>query len=559
MSTLEGRKKQIEQELNYATKIEEDLKRKHNEYGENIKNSVEEHNKLVKTLNDLKSSYKNSLSEFSEMKKMINSYKEEQRSFLLRQYERRIKEIVEMIQKIQFNPTTSIFHDFDALKTAEASNFPNLEKKIQQYFDYQKEKLQNLIVSKIEKGLLNDRIYSMAFLIKYEKYFKESLLLTYQYEKIRHKFTYHFLTSKESARMDKPEWMFDFLSNELKEARHIFDLYDSILKTEVIVPEITEFSQLIERFADLIKLKVNQIMNSETKQKRSLVLHFAKELDKFNKFLKAEFQMEINGRDVSCAVASQQAIHINTQMMKIHELKYVQWFREYKKCIKENLSFLGLYAFLDHGITLYETVELVVFHTREFLNGLRYVNREEIKVICFIFTEVEDLKIFIEHEEMDLMMNFDLEGKDLLGNSLEELSALNSSIITLIRSLAENDVNFLVRRMSSFTYTTPEERRKFLVDLSKTMDDYKLCIHCDGIEEMMQSQLDKFFLENLILQIKFTTEEYLEFREFYLKTKKQFKHGNWESDEGLNALNCIFEGKAIPSKLYKKLSTMYHQ
>ncbi|KAL6122300.1 hypothetical protein NUSPORA_00663 [Nucleospora cyclopteri] len=558
MSTLENKKREVEMELDRITKTENEMRSKQSSLNKNIKNMVIKHNELIKELGKLKEAYKNQLINFSELKQMASEYKREQQYFLIKNYERRINEIVKNTQQLTFDCKMTVFNDFDALKRLDAHKFPNLDRKIQKYYDYQKEKILKHVFSQIETGMINEKIFYMTFLIKCEKYFKEAIFVEFLYKKVEQKFYYHFMSNKETARMDKSEWFFGFLEKQLNEIREQFGIYRDLREKEVMPISDGNYEDLIEKCNQLIKIKIDEILQSETAQKTSLIFHLAKEYKKYHKFIFDNFNVSISDKDVSHAVCSQQILYINSEMAKIHELRYIQWFREYQKLIKENLTFLAIFSFLDHQITLEETVELIVFHTREFLDNLRYVNREEIKVICFIFSEVEDLKEFIENEEMDLLINFTVDEKELLGRSIEMLSNLNSEILDLIRNLAENDVKVLLRRIASYNYTTPESKKNFLIGLNKCTEEYKLCTQYKVLEQQMVSDVDNFIMDSIILQYKLQSEDYLEFRDFFKSIKRIFGNYEWETERGIKVLDAIFEGKKIPSKLFDQINAMYN-
>ncbi len=281
-------------------------------------------------------------------------------------------------------------------------------------------------------------------------------------------------------------------------------------------------------------------------------MHFIDEFNTFTQKLKTDYNVDFDTGELVNGFWNIQSKHIDESIRNINSLNYVQWFTEYKKLLLDLYKlFLKLPNFYNCHSIIQHCISLIRIYIKEFVEDLKFINREEIKVLCFLYSEVEDLKVFVCNEEIEL---------GLYGNEnggVDILSNLNSDLLKLIKTLALNDINVLLKRLYIFNYTSQDTKKIFIIEVSRVLEDYKYCSNFTLIETLIKDKIDNYILNELILVIKFTSEEFLEFRDFYLKLKPIFTNQEWNSDEGCKSLDALFEGNSLNSKIFKVLKEKY--
>ncbi|ORD97662.1 hypothetical protein HERIO_445 [Hepatospora eriocheir] len=553
MKDLIEKKEYIENQINELKIIADEFSKDNDIITAKLMDTKETHNQILRNRNQLKVEFKEKLDKFKRLITLVNKYKNNQKKLLCRQYELQLENLINQANQIEFKFDTNIFTDFDKLKVINSSIFPIFDQKKNEYYELQKRRLKEYILMNIINNDMGDRIYNLNLLSMYENHFNEYVLFPYIKRKIELKFDYHFRGNKPTNRLDKPENMFDFFIKELGEA---YDLYD-IYKVAIDKEPLFEFSQIIELVTDLANLKVSEIMNSRSLQKRSLLLHFVEEYDKFGQSINQLYNYQISIEKICLTVTNMQIEFIDKRMNEIHQMSYVQWFKAYKELIKENFQFIIKYKFVLTDITLEDTISFINLHSKEFIDNLRFINREEIRGLCLIYSNIENLKEFISDEEIQIRNNHVQVPDNLIGRSLEILSSLNSDIFKLIKNLVENDADKLIRRLHPFNYINDESKRLFIIETARVLEDYKMCENYNVIDNLLADYLDAFILENVILSIRFTSNDFLEFRTFYNKLKNVFLEKNWNSDEGCAAIEALFDGRSLNTRLFVVVKRLY--
>lgn len=575
MDLLIKQKDKIENDLNNLKSQESDAEYKLTLLTTEIKNKVSRHNELIKSMSELRKEYKNKQEIFKELKHLMKIYKEEQKQSLLKEYALEIENITKAINSIEFEFKINIFKKFDQIKGINTSLFPNLEKKKRKFFEENKYQLRLNIIEKIkccmsEKEKISDLIFYINFLLKFEIYFNEGVFIDFLYKIIEKKFEYHFMSDRESNRLDKPEWIFEFLLRKYEELEYLYKIYDDCsrtinqkntdLKMECSSGRMSEFKDLINMSQSLVYLKINELSKIQSVQKMNLVWHFATEFIKFKKNVEDLYSLRLNTSEMGYLLSKVQSSFLKTELTRIHELKYVQWFREYKDLCKKSMIYKSSFGELDKDFKMEDLIESIILHAKTFLDNLRFINREEIKIICYIFSELEELKAFLSETEIDIRFDGKHPGiDDLTTKSLSIITKFNSNVLKLIKELALNDVSSILKRIIYFNYVTTEVKRTVIIELNKVMHDYRQCVYFESIEKTVAERTDNFILEEILLKIVFTSEEYLEFRSFYKNIKKCFSEFEWKADAGCKAVDALFEGRSMPGHIYKTVKSLYNK
>lgn len=561
MNELERRKDELEGKLGELKREKQEMDARMSQLSMEIKDRTALHNQLVSTVAAMKSDYKEKLQKFSILRRLLKEHRREQRETLENEYCKQISNNITELNSIRFGPKLSVFRKFDQVQAVNTDLFPILSSKKSELFGFQKGQLRRQILDEIrgtltDKSKMGDLVFYINFLIRYEAYFVEPVFVEFLNRMVEERFEYHFLSDRESNRLDKPEWFLDFLMGRYEEMDGLFAIYrDCSAKLGLGKGDVTE---LIESTQNLVYLKMNEILKSKSPQKRNLVLHFAAQYKEYASSLKKMYDFEVCRTEVSHLLSKTQVEYIVSELSRIHELRYVQWFGEYKRLCKECMVYVQNFGDLDGHFELHDLISPILSHTKAFLENLRFINRDEIRAVGFIFSELEELKHFIASEESEMLLaspNQEVNG--FAAKSLGKITAINAEILKLIRSLAISDVQSIVKRIQYFNYTSTESKRTFIVDLNRMLDEYRHCIYSDIIEKTIREKIDKFIFDELLLKIRFATDEYLEFRNFYKVLKRSFKESDWRSDQACRSIDAVFEGRSLGGGLFKSVRDLY--
>ena len=559
MNQHENKKNEILYKLECANKKKIEVENLLAATNREIKEKVALHNQLVDSINTLKKDYKTKIEKFNLLKSYVKEYKREQKDLLEYEYKLQIKNVLNFINQLRFEFKLGIFKDFDDVRSTKTDMFPLLHRKKSEFFNSQKiilktEILKEIKHSMMDPSLLTNLVYYINFIIKFESYFNENVFFNFIKKLIEKEFEYHFMSDKDSNRLDKPEWFFEFLIKKYFEMEEIITIYqDCCNKTHI---QCKNISDLIISTQDLVFRKFTEVLNIETKQKRNLILHFITQFKDFSENIKSKFGFDLPNTQFKNMISTVQTQHIKDSLGEIHELKYVQWFEKYKELCRESISYINNFGDLDYTFQLKDVIILILDHMRAFLENLRFINREEIKVAGFVFSELENLKKFLEIEESDAVITNQNTIENIV-SSINKITKFNSEVFKLIKNLAVNDIQNTLKRISYFQFATSEAKRTTIVEINKIIDDYKICIYSDIIEKVIQDMVDNFLCNEILLKYKFTSTEYLEFRSFFNAIKKLFNGFEWKSDEACKSIDSIFEGKNLGTQMFKTLQTMY--
>lgn len=561
MNELETRKSELEDKLRQLRQKKSEMDARMARISLEIKDKTALHNQLVNTVAAMRSDYKEKLQKFSVLRKLLKEYRREQKEALEGEYCKQIRNSIAELNSISFEPKLSVFKKFDQAQAVNADLFPILSAKKSEFLRCQKGLLKKQILGEIggalaEKSKMGDLVFYINFLIRYEAYFAESVFVEFLSRMVGERFEYHFLSDRESNRLDKPEWFLDFLLGKYEEMDGLFAIYRDC--SARLGRGKRDIGELVESTQGLVYLKVNEILKSKSPQKRNLVLHFAAQYKEYALDLKRMYGFEASSAEVSHMLSKTQMEYVASELDRIHELRYVQWFSEYKKLCKACMVYIQSFGDLDRHFKLHDLISPILSHTKAFLENLRFINRDEVRAVGFIFSELEELKHFIADEESEMLLaSPSREINGFATKSLGRITALNAEILKLIKSLATSDAQSITRRIQHFNYTSTESKRTFIVDLHKMLDEYRHCVYFDIVERAIREKIDAFICDEILLKIRFTPDEYLEFRSFYKALKKNFKEPDWRSDQACKSIDAVFEGRHLGGSLFKSVSSLY--
>lgn len=561
MFVKNGTKESVERQLDDILILEAKTKEEYTRLTEEIEEKTHKYNAGVKVLNLLRKDYKEKETLLNDVISDIQEYKSKKKSMLKATYIKEIHSLITKINTLNFSDKAIIFQELQKFDSIDFKEFINLKTAGTVFV---KKKVGSIIKEMCDSISMENiiaAIQTLSLVIRLEKHLATEYFLDWMYNKFEFKFKYHFFSLKDSARFDKPEWMFKFILDELDKNAGIIEIYDDLYENE------RGMQILLKRIMLLVERKASQISCSESTQKRNLLLHFAKEMHKFTRIVKQKYKIDIQSDIVRNKVTKQEIIHIHEKLELIHELSYLQWFDQYKRLIKEVLGFIVEFLFLGHGIDVNDVINLICFHTQEFCLNMNYLNREEVRVICYIFSEIENLKEFIIIEEMDIKIHSaPLENYNILGTSLDKLTSVNFEISKLIQDLARIDANTCIKILGTWTYTTPEEKRTFILQTYEYMNDYILYKAKSTIEKIFNDAIDAFLLEKVVLVFKFDSNDFLDFVSYYETIKRDISNLKLQhSEKGINMLKHIFNGNTQckfqskeDTQLFQKISALYY-
>ncbi|RVD91811.1 hypothetical protein TUBRATIS_17350 [Tubulinosema ratisbonensis] len=556
---LQSKKEHLENQL-------KELKSLEKTYSSNVTNISLEINRIKHELIEIqnkKENFRKNLEKRNgkivELKEKLTQHKEKRKEEQFIILKRELKEKILEIENLNFFISFSIFNSFKKLK-----NYENkfLKNEINKIYKEKKEELIEKIESLIEENLfkrkkLNSAFYYFKLLISCELFFSEQFFDDYFFKKISDKFTFHFLSDKETNRLDKPEWLFKFLKEQLFD---YFSLYLIFKK---------DFFKLLEKVEELIKIKLREIFILQTDQKRKLVWHFYDEfilyINEINKFLKEtmslykEYIPKLKENTEILLKIEQNSI--KERINKIHKLSYKKWFEEYKLITKETFHFCKRFGVLESNF-----VEVLVFLLTNikdsyemFVDEMRFSSESEIILLCEIYSQIEQYKYFLQSEENELLIINPKLNFSVLQKTKNNFFIFNQQNFKTIKELLSDEVNSKLRNIRNFNYVDQNTVVSFVIDLSNILSLYKKCTSFSYLERMCNKILDTFLLERIILSIKLTSEQSFKLKDLVKRLNDLFDCNFEMSFKGVKCLECIFDGKFYDEdvKLYEKIKAIY--
>lgn len=293
-----------------------------------IRSKASVYNGKIKEYKEMRIMYKTKLEKFFELKTLIESYKEDNKRALKNEYRKELVALTDKLNGVELAFKVNIFKKFDLIKMIQCDKFPILQQKKQKYFTEIQYDLKIKLFDKVKENLgdkstFNEAIFYINFIVKYERYFDEVIFTDLLFSIITEKFNYHFLSDRDSNRLDKLEWVFEFLLHKYEELEIIFKIYGTCSQNAGGLQG--GYSELINKTENLIDLKLDELSRSRSNQKKKLVLHFGTEFIKFGKKVKQIYGNEIGGDSLACMLNDIQNGFIRNELSRIHEMSYLQW------------------------------------------------------------------------------------------------------------------------------------------------------------------------------------------------------------------------------------------
>lgn len=488
--------------------------------------------------------------------------------------------IVDDMNKICPSMTFSTFGEFAKLRALIDKNvFNRLGKRLNAMHTQEKEKLKAYILSQIDKRMdgkrvLHELVFYMRFLRKYDEYFEEDAMGEYMHGRLLSGFEYHFMSDRESNRLDRPEWFLDYLRQRIKEGKELFSMYmHEKTPSESGNPSVQSgFKSFVSKAMELIDMKSKEVSECSSKQKRNLMLHFGKEVIKFCNEVYRKYEIAVKIASIGEMLRKEQRMYFRKRICAIHEMKYKKWFEGYKDVTRECLMYMHGFRMLDIGSVMDEIVGWIVEYNRVFLESLRYVNRKEIDVLCRSYSEFEMYKEFLVEQESEIVFDSklsisedvpEMEGScrevlhDAVQGSLESVSRFNVESFRMIMTLAANDASSILRILGRFVYNPSGTARNLIAEVGRELDDYRQCVSFSAVRQCFKERIDEYVLEEVILKHRLDGEQYFELTDMISRLKEVFEEEEWKCEIGCRYVGDIFNGREKDEPLFKIIQNLY--
>ncbi|CAD26364.2 hypothetical protein [Encephalitozoon cuniculi GB-M1] len=494
------------------------------------------------------------------------------------------KSIFEEASKAHFSASFSAFEEFTRVRDLIGRNvFRGLGRRLERLYSEEKEKLKKHILSQIakkmqEKRKMHELVFNMKFLRRYEDYFSEDVMTGFLYERTAKGFEYHFMSDRDSNRLDKPEWFLDFILGKLQENREIFDIWEDVGGVELKGNgSSTRFLSLVTMTCGLVETKIDEVSASRSKQKRNLTLHLGVQVMKFRHKVFQSYGAVLEFPKLGKMLYKEQRKYVREKLSKIHEMRHVRWFDGYKELSRECLLYIYRFRELDSAFGMDDVIQIIVDYNRVFLESLRYINRQEIRVLCWVYSEFERFKGFLLDQESEVVFDsrLSMESRSVnvrkdraeavedmlheaVTGSIERISEFNSENLKLIMSLAMNDTEEGLKPVKRFSHDPNRVFRNLVVGVGRYLDDYRECLSYRAISHSVKERIDGFVLEEVVLKHRLESSEYFELVETMKRLKEMFGEEEWKSEVGLKCVGDIFEGRdAGEGPLSKMIKSLY--
>lgn len=296
MNDLLEEKAKIESKIKECEKEKVNRQKQIKSINSNIKHKHDECINLNKEIQSIKTQIKEKEVKFKEMTKIIKKYKQKKKEKLKEKYIEKYNMYVEQLNKIKFIHGVGFEQPFIYLNRI-LKHLKVFEILYDKTSELNKEKKKELLEYLKKKTISNmkslENVHELSFFIslaqKYEIFFDEKIFVDFIYENIEYSFHYHFLSERETNRLDKPEWFFNFLVEKLVENKRPVYLYNLSNKDT----NYNSTDKLIEKIQRLVEIKFAQLTKQESMQKRNLIVHFALETSKFAEEIRKSYKIEV--------------------------------------------------------------------------------------------------------------------------------------------------------------------------------------------------------------------------------------------------------------------------
>lgn len=484
----------------------------------------------------------------SSLKEKVEEYKilqtKQKRKELLSKYNFYIKKVNE----IDFSVIEDFKLSFKNLNKAlnKSKKYDILYKKLKELHDNRSYEIIQYLKNNIEineKEIEKMHILShfISLSIEFEDFFKTNFFQDFIFQRVYQGFEYHFLEERKTNRLDKPEWFLEYIIEKIIFEKKKIQLYSTMKKENVLYNFVLKINELVD-------IKINEYFKIKSSQKRSLLIHLANEIQKYQFEIKNKLGVDLRFNNLINFIIQEEKNLINEKMELIHLENYKKWFDEYKGMIRETfLIFVPLHELNKDLfiIIIQHVLDNIFIYNELFITQMRYINREEVQLLCLIFSELEILKKFVSEQEHEFILNLNIE---LNENNIDitKISKFNNDNLKLIKEISKSDIERSLKKLRNFIYISDKNVVNILIEIHNIVNEYKENLsECFFLVEKHLAELcDNYILNEIILKVQFDGEEYIRFNEFLRKIKDYFKtYKTWKSDTGSKCVKDIFEGR----------------
>lgn len=549
MNNLIKEKKRIENEILLSASLEDKQKEEIGEIEHRI-NRIRSNIKNEKiALHELEKFIKNKEIKTKELTNLVNQYRSKYNQELKTKYISKYGDILKYINSFSFDNIENIPEILEKTQKIlrKTKIFPILSNKINSMFIKKKDIVIKRLICDIDDNVkdienIHKASYYTTLMIEIESILSEDIFVDYCFKQVYDPFVYNFLSDKKTNRMDKPEWFTKFLVEKIKTEKRKLTIYDHLN------PEKKVYVHFMDKIKILINLKINEIMESSSTQKRNLLLHFADEIMKFTDEIFDMFCIRLFVSDLSNFIIKNEKNQINKRIEEINLGNYKNWFKDYKLMINESLILFSSISKLDpnlYPILSQYILDNIYLYCEIFIKQIRMNSKDEVRLLCFLFSEIESFKIYTIEKADEYVVNLSI--KDEVNHiDVGKLSVLNNENLRMIKDMSGEEIVMALKRIKNFLYISDKQITHTLMEIFETLNDYKRYLENGYVmlEKHLGEMCDDFILNNLIFKIRFCESECKRFIKFLTKIKEMFKtYKVWKCDMGCNCIDDIFHGR----------------
>ncbi|ELA48420.1 hypothetical protein VCUG_00029 [Vavraia culicis subsp. floridensis] len=562
-------------------------------------NAAEQNEKELKRCMDrLKSLEKEkmkSLEHFAELKNEIKKYKTEK--------ERELREkirgaTVKYLNEINSWQNVGIEHykRIEHIKK-KMHNFTNFKNQLQRAGRQIRDDIIKGLESAVESLMfkedkLVDLLMKMEEMYAIEQFFHECIFVNMVYATIYDNFSFHFFTQKDTNRLDKPEWYFKFILDQLEKYKFVCECYDSVvlenrksrINKNVISQTAREgfleetelksnersMNNLIERIYSIVEIKLNELKKCKSEQKRNLLLHFTEEYLVFKRELREKYSVNFNIMELADSVMRVQKEYIANSLHDIHCGDSKEWFENYQRIYKENFFLAFSYVSLQNNIfnDLIDFISKFIIEYQEvFIDKMSFVGKEEKRMLCFLIVGIDKLKNFLRLEESLFILQMENKTVDFNVEILKNIHIdtlkfidFNNSNIKLLKTIIYHEISQVLVNFMYFNSITKKSLVQNCSEISKIVTFY-----CEQLgpyrvltESFIFGKIDNFMVEKIVLQNKFDSEVLFMYKELVQRVMHMCESKtDWMCLQACKSLEDIFNGVKEGDSFFSKIYEVY--
>lgn len=484
-----------------------------------------------------------------ELQHLVKAYKNKYSDKLRTKYYESYKTELQNVQLLSFDDIEYISETFLKVKNIlkRIEKFPIFYNKLNSYFIMSKDDIIRKLIRNIDDNFLEIKnihkvSYFVVILSDIEAVFNENIFVDYCFKGVYDSFAYNFLSDKKTNRMDKPEWFLKFILEKIKCEKRKLNLYHNLN------PEKNVFAIFCDKIKYIINIKVNEIVESSSLQKRNLLLHFAEEIIKMNNELFTMFSIKIKLNDLSNYIIKYEKLSIDRRMDEVNQGNYRNWFNEYKLMINESyvlFSSLSQFNDLIFRIICQYIIDHVYLYCDVFIKQIRLNSKDELRLVCFLFSELESFRHCAIEKMDDYFVNNETDS--CLNIDISNISQLNNENFKLIKNMAVNEIQTSLKRIKEFTYVSDKQITHCAMEIYDMLDDFRKYIINTTSYKILENHLgeacDDFIFNSIILRLRFDHTEYDRLKEFIGKLREMMgSYKQWKVQVGCDCIKDILNG-----------------